>query len=455
VSGSADDRPDDRPEERSVPLEAQVGGAAPLRGRLRLPGDKSISHRALLFAALADGDSVIRDLSGGEDVAHTRAVLGALGVRADTEPATGAVTVHGRGVDALTEPDDALDCGNSGTTMRTIAGLLAGRPFLGVLTGDASLRTRPMRRIVDPLRAMGARLDGRADGGLPPLTVRGAPLRGVRHELRVASAQVKTALVLAALQADGTTTIVEPSPSRDHTERMLEALGAPVEQVGDELQVRRGPPRAFVLDVPGDPSSAAFWCVAASITPGSDVVLEGVALNPTRLAFVDVLRRMGGAVEVTPTGTEVGEPVGDVRVVAQPLHGTRIEGAELPLVQDEVPALAVAAAFADGVTEITDAAELRVKESDRIATVSSLLDALGVGVETSADGVIIRGGGARPAPLAGHGDHRIAMAAAVAGHALDGASTVTGWRAAAVSYPEFLDDLQRLTGGTSRTGRGT
>jgi 3-phosphoshikimate 1-carboxyvinyltransferase len=428
------------------PGTVTVGGAAPLRGRLRVPGDKSISHRALLFAALAGGDSTIRGLAGGDDVRATAAVIAALGVRCDV--AADGLVVHGGGADGLREPADVLDCANSGTTMRTIAGVLAARPFLAVLTGDASLRTRPMGRIVVPLRAMGARIDGRDDGDHAPLVVRGGPLVGMTHTVTVASAQVKTALVLAGLQAEGATEVVSPGPSRDHTERMLAALGAPVEHDGLRVRVRAGSPRAFELDVPGDPSSAAFWCVAATVTPGSDLTIESVGLNPTRIGFVDVLRRMGASIDAVPTGEQQGEPVGDLHVRAAPLVATNVGGDEISLVQDEVPVLAVAAAFADGVSEITDAAELRVKESDRIATVEALLTALGVGVETSADGLAIRGGRPRAGRVESHGDHRIALAGAVAGHALDGATAVTGFGAASVSYPEFLDDLAALTGAT-------
>ena len=257
---------------------------------------------------------------------------------------------------------------------------------------------------------------------------------------------MKTALVLAGLQANGVTEITEPAPSRDHTERMLAALGAPVAFDGTTLRVTAGAPAPLELHVPGDPSSAAFWVVGATITPGSDVVIEGVDCNPTRLAFVDVLRRMGATIDVTLTGEELGEPVGELHVRSARLTATTIGGDEIPLVQDELPVLAVAAAFADGVSEIADAGELRVKESDRIAGVEALLGALGVGVESSADSLAIRGGRPRAARLASAGDHRLAMAAAVAANATDGESVVEGWRAVAVSYPEFGDDFDALTG---------
>ena len=428
----------------AIPAELAVLGPTPLRGRVRVPGDKGISHRALLFAAMATGRSRIVGLAGGDDVARTRLLLRDLGV--DLTIAGSAVTVDGRGLDCLVEPGGVLDCGNSGTTMRTAAGLLAGRPFLSVLSGDESLRQRPMARVVVPLRAMGADVDGRAEGSLAPLAVRGGSLEGCAHRLGVASAQVKTALVLAGLQATGVTEITEPAPSRDHTERMLGALGVPVAVDGTTVRVTAGAPAPLELHVPGDPSSAAFWVVGATITPGSDVVIEGVGCNPTRLAFVDVLRRMGATIDVTLTAEELGEPVGELHVRAAGLTGTSIGGAEIPLVQDELPVLAVAAAFADGVSEIADAGELRVKESDRIASVAALLGALGVGVESSADGLSIRGGHPRAARLASAGDHRLAMAAAVAANAMDGESVVEGWRAVTVSYPEFGDDFDALTG---------
>jgi 3-phosphoshikimate 1-carboxyvinyltransferase len=428
----------------SIPTEVAFGGARALRGRLRLPGDKSISHRALLFAALATGRSTMTNLATGDDVTATRRALEALGVGIR---GTESITINGGGLAGWREPEQPIDCANSGTTMRVLSGALAGRPFLSVLTGDASLRQRPMRRVVDPLRAMGAHVDGRADGAFAPLVIRGGALRGVRHELPVPSAQVKSALVLAGLQAEGTTEIVSPAPSRDHTERMLAALGVPIDVEQCHVRVRAGAPEPFSLDVPGDPSSAAFFVVAASITPGSDLTIESLAVNPTRLGFVDALRRMGADIDIEPTGERCGEPVGDLRVRAAALHATIIEGDEIPNLQDEIPALAVAAAFADGVTEVRDAAELALKESNRIGALHQELSELGLAVEARRDGLVIRGGQPRAALLKSHGDHRIAMAAAVAANAIDGESTVRGWQAVSVSYPDFADDLASVTGG--------
>jgi 3-phosphoshikimate 1-carboxyvinyltransferase len=422
-----------------------LAGPRPLRGTLRLPGDKSISHRALLFGAIADGRSVIRNLGTGEDVARTRAAVEAMGVRARHTP-SGEVRVNGAGWEGLREPGHVVDCGNSGTTARVLLGLLAGRPFHAVLTGDASLSRRPMGRVVEPLREMGAAVDGRDGGTLLPIAVRGGALTGKRHQLPVASAQVKTALVLAGLQAEGITEVTEPAASRDHTERMLAALGAPVEVDGATVRVRAGAPGALDLDVPGDPSSAAFHVVAALVAPESEIVIEDVALNPTRAAFLDVLARMGGEIEVEVTGERCGEPVGRVTARSSVLEATTVGGDEIPTVIDEIPALAVAAAFASGSTEIRDVAELRVKETDRIGAIEQELAQLGVAVVTSADGLTIEGGRPRAGQFKSHGDHRIAMALAVAANACVGESRVQGWHAVGSSYPGFAADLASLAG---------
>jgi 3-phosphoshikimate 1-carboxyvinyltransferase len=424
-----------------TPNEIVLTGPRPLRGRLRLPGDKGISHRAFLAAALADGVSTITQLAPGDDVARTASALQALGVHVDSAGEASSIT--GRGVAALRAAPGPIDCGNSGTTMRMLAGLLAGCPFRSTLTGDDSLSRRPMERVITPLRALGAQIDGRDNGRFAPLEIDGRALSGTRVELEVASGQVKTALVLAGLEATGTTEIVEPAPSRDHTERLFGALGAPIERVDDcTTRVRAGAPECFTADVPGDPSSAAFFIVAASITPGSELVLEDVLLNPGRVAFLDILRAMGAELTVVARGDRLGEPVGDIGVRAASLHATTFESAE-PIV-DEVPVLAIAAAFAEGTTEIRNVSELRVKESNRIETVEELLTGLGARVEATSDGLNVHGGSPHPAVLSSHGDHRIAMAAAVAATAVDGESRVTGWDCVAISYPGFADDLDEL-----------
>jgi 3-phosphoshikimate 1-carboxyvinyltransferase len=384
-------------------------------------------------------------------VACSRAAVEALGVkvRDGIGPSGEAVVVvRGAGFGGLTEPGLVLDCGNSGTSIRLLAGVLAGRPFHSVLTGDASIARRPMGRVVDPLRLMGARIDGRDDGRLAPLSIRGGGLAGMRHELAVASAQVKTALLLAGLQATGPTEITEPALSRDHTERLLPAMGAKLAAIpgGVRVEPAGGGLTAIELAVPGDPSAAAFFIVGACVTPGSDLVVEDVCLNPTRIGFVDVLRRMGADIEVVVKEERGGEPVGDIRAAAGPLRATTMAGAEIPSVIDEIPALAVAAAFAAGTTRVADAAELRVKESDRIGTIAQELSQLGITVETRADGLVITGGHPHAGLLKSHGDHRIAMAAAIAANACDGPSTVRGWRAILSSYPGFAGDLESVTG---------
>jgi 3-phosphoshikimate 1-carboxyvinyltransferase len=426
---------------------------------MRVPGDKSISHRALLFAALASGTSRLWWLADGDDVVRSRAAIEALGAKVrDGAGSPGeaviagervgpVVIVRGAGFDGLCEPETVIDCGNSGTSIRLLAGILAGRPFHSVLTGDSSIARRPMGRVVDPLRLMGAQIDGRDGGRLAPLAIRGGGLRGMRHELPVASAQVKTALLLAGLQAAGVTEVTEPALSRDHTERLLPVMGAPLERIAGGVRVEPagGGLTPIELAIPGDPSAAAFFVVGACITPGSDLVVEDVCLNPTRIGFIDVLRRMGADVEVVILEERGGEPVGDIRAAAGPLRATTIAGDEIPRVIDEIPALAVAAAFAEGTTEVADAAELRVKESDRIGTVAQELSQLGIAVETRADGLVITGGVAHGGLLKSHGDHRIAMAAAVAANACEGESTVRGWRAVASSYPGFAADLASVT----------
>ncbi len=427
------------------PDELVVEGGAPLRGTVVVPGDKGIAHRAMLVGALAGGPVRIDGLPGGHDVAATVRLLRACGVPVAEDP--GGVRIEGPA--SWREPADVLDCGNSGTTIRMAVGVLAGREGrFAVLTGDESLRRRPMGRVVRPLRAMGARIDGRAEGERAPLAVRGAVLRGATHHLEVASGQVKTAVLLAGLGADGVTEVVEPAPSRDHTERLLGALGAPLERpTATRVRLRAAAIPGFALRVPGDPSSAAYWAVAATLVPGSRLELPRVSVNPGRLGWVQVLVDMGAAVEVTPIGEELGEPVGVLSVEAARLHGIDVEVTE-PII-DEVPVLAVAAAFAEGTTTFRGAADLAVKESDRIATTTALLAALGVEAEPRPDGLVVHGGRPRPGRLEAAGDHRLALAGVVAGLALAGRTVVAGWSAHAVSYPGFTAALAavRAAGG--------
>ncbi|MFN0090147.1 MAG: 3-phosphoshikimate 1-carboxyvinyltransferase [Acidimicrobiales bacterium] len=430
--------PDTTPPAPPAPSRLRVQGPRPLVGVLRMPGDKSVSHRALLLAALAEGVSTIRGLSDGDDVARTRRAVEALGAEVD-ELGGGAVRVSGG---LLHEPDDVLDLGNSGTGIRLLAGLCAGQPFLSVLRGDASVHRRPMERITGPLRLMGARLDGRDGGRLAPLVIRGGSLHGIDYELPVASAQVKSAVLLAGLSADGETIVREPAPSRAHTEEMLVEFGADLETDRDAGWVRLRPSALTPhdLDVPGDPSQAAFWLCAAAAIPGSDLSIEGLYLGPARAGFLDVLERMGAELHVD-------REAGSVRVVGGRLRGVDVAAEEAPGLVDEVPALAVAAALAEGPTRFAGVGELRVKESDRVATVMAELGRLGARVSVQGDTLTVAGGaGLRGAACTSHGDHRIAMAAAVAGLGAVGETTVDDAGCVGTSYPGFARDLETVTG---------
>ncbi len=418
-----------------------------LRGRLRPPGDKSVSHRAVLVGSVARGVTVARGFLFAEDTLRSVACVRELGVEVEVEG--GAVRVHGR--PRWEPPRDVLDAGNSGTTMRLLCGLLSGQPLEAVLDGDSSLRRRPMDRVADPLRRMGAEVEAR-EGRYPPVRVRGGRLRPARHELRVASAQVKSALLLAGLYAEGTTSVVEPAQSRDHTERLLQAMGVPVavRGLGEAVEVSVvGParPQAVELEVPGDFSSAAFFVAAAAAQPGAELVVEGVGLNPTRTGLLEVLREMGAEVEVHELCEVAGEPVGTLVVRGRRLRGVQVSGRRLPRLIDEVPALAVAAAVADGDTVVRDAAELRVKETDRVRTVAAALRAVGVQAEELPDGLVVHGGGIRGGTVDPEGDHRVAMAFALAGALSREGVTVTGAECAAVSFPAFEAALRALCAG--------
>jgi 3-phosphoshikimate 1-carboxyvinyltransferase len=421
-----------------------VGPGRPLRGTLRVPGDKSISHRAAMLGAVAAGTTRVRGFLRAADCLSTLRCLRLLG--AGVEERGGDLEILG-GV--FCEPDDVLDAGNSGTTIRLLAGIAAGQPFHTVLTGDASVRRRPMDRIAAPLRAMGARIAGRAGGRLAPLAIRGGGLRGIAYATPVPSAQVKSAVLLAGLFAEGETSVREPAQSRDHTERMLPAFGVAVAREG--LAVRlRGPAalRGTEIRVPGDLSSAAFFLVAAALVPGSELRIAEVGLNPTRTGVLDALRLMGAEIEVHGLREAGGEPVGDVVVRARPLHGAALGGDLIPRAIDELPAIAVAAALADGETVIRDAAELRVKESDRIDALARELARLGARVEAQPDGLAIAGRGRlRGGRVHSGGDHRIAMALAVAGLRADGPVTVDDAACIETSFPGFEDLLRRAAGG--------
>jgi 3-phosphoshikimate 1-carboxyvinyltransferase len=432
----------------AAPLLLPGGGS--LRGTVQVPGDKSISHRALLFGAIAEGETRIEGLLPAEDPLSTAACLRAMGVAVSPIRAGEPVIVQGVGLDGLREPDDILDCGNSGTTMRLLLGLLAGRAGRHfVLTGDASLRRRPMRRVGGPLATMGAEIHGREGGNLAPLAIAGRTLHGATIRTPVASAQVKSALLLAALTAEGPTTVIEPALSRDHSERMLRAFGAHLVVAGaggTEVTVTPGATlRGQAVVVPGDISSAAFWLVAGAITPGAELTVDNVGLNPSRTGILEVLAEMGAAIEVRNPREVAGEPVGDLHVRYSPLKAFAIGGSLIPRLVDEIPVLAVAACCAEGVSTICGAEELRVKETDRLAVMARHLGAMGARLEEHADGLTIQGvTPLRGAEVASETDHRVAMSLAVASLVAQGASRLHDSAAAAVSYPGFWDDLARL-----------
>jgi len=435
------------PSERPT-LALRAGGS--LAGTVTVPGDKSISHRALLFGAIAQGETRIEGLLPAEDPLSTAACLRAMGVEVSAIEAGKTVLVQGVGLDGLQEPESVLDCGNSGTTMRLMLGLLAGRSGRHfVLNGDSSLRRRPMRRVVDPLAGMGARISGREGGNLAPLALQGQSLKGAVIGTPVASAQVKSAILLAGLTARGPTTVIEPAPSRDHSERMLRAFGADLEvdgELGRCITLRPGAIlRGQTVIVPGDISSAAFWLVAAAITPGASLTVENVGLNPSRTGILEVLQAMGARIEVQGARQVAGEPVGDLRVKHGPLQPFTIGGDLIPRLVDEIPVLAVAACCAEGVSRITDAAELRVKETDRLAVMARQLGTMGARVEEHPDGLTITGiTPLRGAELDSETDHRVAMSLAVASLVATGDCRLHDPEAAAVSYPGFWDDLARL-----------
>jgi 3-phosphoshikimate 1-carboxyvinyltransferase len=419
--------------------------SGPLRGALRPPADKSISHRAALIGGMGDHEVAIEGYLAAADTQSTLLAMIALGA----SMAKVGPEIRIRGVGLRGPRPAAIDVGNAGTLLRLLPGWLAGQEGgEWTLDGDDSIRRRPVDRVTDPLRRMGADLSAREER-LPPLRVRGAPLRGIQYELPVASAQVKSCLLFAGLLAEGETRIVEPLPTRDHSERMLAAAGATVGRTGNTVTIQpaeRLEPGRIV--VPGDLSSAAFLIVAASLIAGSEVVVREVGVNPTRTGLLSILARMGAEIEVEPGGEQGGEPIADLRVRAAALTATDVGAAEVPLAIDELPLVALAACFAEGTTTIRDAAELRAKESDRIETVTAALRALGAEIEPTADGMVVSGsGGLRGGAIDSHGDHRIAMLGAVAGLASDEGVEVRGMEAAAVSYPGFGDDLATLYAG--------
>jgi 3-phosphoshikimate 1-carboxyvinyltransferase len=433
-----------------------VRPAARLRGSPALPGDKSISHRALLLALLAPGESTIIGAGDGEDVRSTAAIVAALGATVERHAVRGGrvdYRVVSPGGDGLVEPDHVLDCGNSGTTTRLVAGVVAGRPLFAVLDGDASLRRRPMGRVTEPLARMGAGFAGRAGATLLPLAITGrGRLAPIRYDTPVPSAQVKSAILLAALAAEGETAVTEAVATRDHTERMLRDRGIPVEETtgpdGAHTVRLDGPtlPRAIAERVPADPSGAAFWLVAAAIHPDAELHLDGVSTNPTRRAMIDVLRRMGAEIEergAESPGSPDGEPLADLTVRSSRLRAVDLSPADVAAAIDEIPVLALAAAVAEGTSRFRGVGELRHKESDRVAGIAEGLLALGARVRVDGDDIEIHGGTRLTGAVTEtHDDHRLAMTFAIAGLIAGGATTVRGAGSAAISYPGFFRELE-------------
>lgn len=425
----------------------------PLRGTITVPGDKSLTHRAIILTALAEGTSTISGYCQGEDCLNTMRAFQSLGVPITHTPAE--MTVRGKGFWGLTEPDSPIDCGNSGTGIRLLTGLLAGQDFFSVLTGDESIRRRPMGRVVKPLREMGAVIGGRKGGELAPLAITGSGLHGIDYTSPVASAQMKSSLLLAGLFAQGQTRYREPSLSRDHTERMFQFFGIPLTKDEGALVLQGRPSigwRGVPIAIPGDFSAAAFFIVGATIVPGSDVTIRRVGMNQTRTGLMDVMRKMGADIQVLDQREEAGEPVGDLRVKSASLKGVTIGSELIPKTIDEFPVLCVAAAVADGDTVISGAEELRVKESDRIATMSGELRAMGALIEERPDGMIIRGlgqGGENgrlnaTSSAQSHGDHRVAMSLAIGGLTAEQRMTIADIGCVNTSFPNFNEALTQL-----------
>ncbi len=416
----------------------------PLRGEITVPGDKSIAHRAVILASIAQGRSRIFNLSGGDDNSRTVKAFRQMGV--DIHRDGDALCVEGKGWKGLGAPKEIIDCGNSGTTIRLLSGLLAGRPFRSELDGDSSLRQRPMQRVIDPLSLMGAKIKSKGGAGLAPLEIEGGGLRGIDYRMPIASAQVKSAILLAALQAQGTTTLEEPLKSRDHTEVMLRGFGAKIAVNCKSIQIAGGQTLAGQeVRIPGDISSAAFFLVAAAMIPGSDVTIRNVGCNPTRDGVIHLLRQMGASIELRHERAEAGEPVADIHVVSGKLKGVDVGGEWAARTIDEYPVLAVAAALADGVTRFSDVKELRYKESDRIAAMTEGLRQIGVQVEEREDGMTIHGGNKlRGTRVRSFGDHRVAMSLAVAGLASDREVEIDDAACVDISFPGFFDLLEKI-----------
>lgn len=430
-----------------------------LKGVIRVPGDKSLSHRVALLGALAEGQTTVRGFLGAKDCQNTLNCLKQMGVQFTQEPegdipGSLRIVIQGVGLRGLKEPEDLLYTGNSGTGIRLLTGVLSGQPFFSVISGDEQIRRRPMGRVTFPLREMGAQIWGRQGGNLAPLAIQGGPLHPIEYTSPVASAQVKSALLLAGLFAEGVTQVTEPSLSRDHTERLLAAFGAEVQRQGLSVSVK-GHPRLVgqSIVIPGDFSSASFFIVGALITPNSDLLIRDVGVNPTRTGLLEVLQEMGGDIQILHPREEQGEPIADLRVRSSRLQGTRVSAEQIPRLIDEVPILAIAAACAEGTTVIEGAQELRVKETDRLRTTADLLSRLGASVEELPDGLKITGTERKPfqppftgAFLPSYGDHRIAMAGAIAGLVAEGETVIENIDCINTSFPEFQEVLMSVLG---------
>ncbi|MGX4766367.1 3-phosphoshikimate 1-carboxyvinyltransferase [Bacillus mojavensis] len=417
-----------------------------LNGEIHIPGDKSISHRSVMFGALAKGTTTVKNFLPGADCLSTIDCFSKMGVQIERNGSD--VVIHGKGIDSLREPESLLDVGNSGTTIRLMLGILAGCPFYSAVAGDESIAKRPMKRVTEPLKQMGAKIDGRAGGEFTPLSVSGGTLKGIDYVSPVASAQIKSAVLLAGLQAEGTTTVTEPHKSRDHTERMLSAFGVKLAEDKTSVSIKGGQQlTAADIFVPGDISSAAFFLAAGAMIPNSRIVLKNVGLNPTRTGIIDVLQNMGAKLEIIPSVEESAEPYGDLIIETSSLKAVEIGGDIIPRLIDEIPIIALLATQAQGTTVIKDAAELKVKETNRIDTVVSELRKLGAEIEPTEDGMKVYGkqtlkGGAK---VSSHGDHRIGMMLGIASCLTEEPIEIGQTDAIHVSYPNFFDHLNKLS----------
>ncbi|MBO5087597.1 MAG: 3-phosphoshikimate 1-carboxyvinyltransferase [Lachnospiraceae bacterium] len=418
-----------------------------LQGEVTVPGDKSISHRSIMLGSLAKGTTEVTGFLQGADCLSSISCFQKMGIEINNNPETNTVLIHGKGLRGLSAPSDILDVGNSGTTTRLMSGILAAQPFTSTVDGDSSIRKRPMGRIMTPLSMMGAKFESLATDKCAPFKIIGGNLQGIHYDSPVASAQVKSAILLAGLYADGQTSVTEPALSRNHTELMFESFGVDIKSVGTTATVT--PAKELIaqkIEVPGDISSAAYFIVAGLITPNSEITIKNVGINPTRDGILTVCKNMGADITLSNVKDDIGEPVADITVRTSSLHGCTIEGDIIPKLIDEIPVIAIMAAFANGTTIIKDAQELKVKESNRIDVMVNNLSAMGVDIEGTEDGMVIRGGKAlHSATIDSKLDHRIAMSFAIAGGLADGDTEILGAECVNISYPSFYSDLDMLT----------